>query len=92
MIVTDSRGESVGITLPVQEIREPVSGSEPSVSEISFFFDESAMARMADARDMVLRFAGHGVKDAPVLNTGHELILDLKLRKSGGIQVGGDDD
>ncbi|MCD8173427.1 MAG: DUF4621 domain-containing protein [Alistipes sp.] len=87
MIITGEDGQSVGITFPIQYIAGPVSPSEPSVSEISFYFDEAAVARMATAQDMELRFVATGMDQAPALNSGHEVLLDLKIRKSGGIHI-----
>ncbi len=87
MIITGEDGQSVGITFPTQYIAGPVSPSEPSVSEISFYFNEAAVARMATAQDMELRFVATGMDQAPALNSGHEVLLDLKIRKSGGIHI-----
>lgn len=87
MIITGEDGQSVGITFPTQYIAGPVSPSEPSVSEISFYFDEAAVARMATAQDMELRFVAMGMDQAPALNSNHEVLLDLKIRKSGGIHI-----
>ncbi|MCC8018423.1 MAG: DUF4621 domain-containing protein, partial [Rikenellaceae bacterium] len=87
MIITDQNGQSVGITFPTQFIAGPGSAAEAAVSEISFYFDEAAVAKMATAEDMELRFAATGMDDAPALNSGHEVLLDLKIRKSGGIHI-----
>ncbi|MCC8034437.1 MAG: DUF4621 domain-containing protein [Rikenellaceae bacterium] len=92
MIITDSAGDPVGITIPSRKIAGPVSPDEPSVTEVSFPISEEDMDKMKYARNLVLHFVAVGIEDAPALNSSHELVLNLKIGKTGGIHVSGSDD
>lgn len=92
MIVTDISGDPVGITLPMQDIAEPLSSGQASVSEVSFLFSESDMDKLQGAANIDLRFVANGIDDAPALNTADMLILDLKISKTGGIHISSNDD
>lgn len=81
MVILNEGNQSVGISFPVQNVK----GSEPS--QISFEISEQDMPKMKEARHIQLKFSMYGRENAGYLNQNQKIVLNLKLKKTGGISI-----
>lgn len=87
IIVTDEEGSDLGMVFDKQIIKACTSVTRASSNPVSFKFTESHMALMENAKDIVLHFNAKGTNSGIAISEYQELVLDLKISKTGGIII-----